>query len=191
MPILWRPIALRVKITAETEHPAFFPFNYQHVLQAVLYNMIRNSSSEHAAFLHKRGYVKDGIDKLFKFFTFSKLSFTPHIIGKGGFQKVRQIEFMFSTCTEKSFRHLILGMFSKGKMRFSLAGQHIGFNIVNAEVLEDPKLSGKEKFTCLSPIAVATQAENDRGQAVPHFLDYMKPSEREHFIENLKKKPGE
>ena len=178
---------MRIRITAETEYPASFPFNYQHALQAALYALIRESSSDYSQFLHEKGYVKDGIDKLFKFFTFSKLKFTPKKRVRNGFQGVKKIEFVFSTIMEKNIRHLILGMFSNGKIRLYLQGQNILFNIMAVDVLDDLKFSGREKFICLSPIAVSTMIQNEKGRMVPHFLNYMIPSERDHFIENLKK----
>ncbi len=178
---------MRIKITAVTEHPAFFPFNYQHALQAALYALIRESSSDYSQFLHGKGYVKDGIDKLFKFFTFSKLRFTPKKRVKNGFQAVKEIEFVFSTIMEKSMKHLILGIFSNRKMRLYLNGQNLIFDIMSVDVLDDFEFSGKEKFICLSPIAVSTMIQNEKGRLVPHFLNYMVPSERRHFIENLKK----
>jgi len=178
---------LRIKIKAQTELPSFFPFNYQQVLQAVLYDFIRKSSSEYASFLHEKGYVKDGINKFFKFFTFSKLIFTPNIIEKKGFSKVRMIEFIFSTTLEKNFKHIILGIFSNHKIRLFLSGKNIVLNIVSVDVLEDPMFTDKEKFICISPIAVSTMKENEKGRRVPHYLDYMNPCERDHFIENVKK----
>ena len=178
---------MRIRITAVTEHPASFPFNYQHPLQAALYALIRESSSDYSQFLHGKGYVKDGIDKLFKFFTFSKLRFVPKKRVKKGFQEVKKIEFVFSTIMEKSMRHLILGIFSNRKMRLTLEGQNIIFDIETVDVLDDVKFSAREKFVCLSPIAVSTMIQNEKGRAVPHFLNYMVPSERKRFVENLKK----
>jgi len=177
---------LRIKISAETNHPAFFPYSYQHALQAALYSLIRESSLTHAAFLHEKGYVKDGIDKLFKFFTFSKLDFTPKTLGKGGFQNVRQVSFTFSTIMEDSLKHLVLGVFSNKQIKLSLGTRAVILNIVSVDVLADPQFSNKETFVCLSPIAASTKIENETGRTVPHFLDYAAPAEREHFILNLK-----
>jgi CRISPR-associated endoribonuclease Cas6 len=178
---------LRIKITAVAEQSASFPFNYQHALQSAIYALIRESSSDYSQFLHGKAYVKDGIGKLYKFFTFSKLNFVPKIPGKLGFQNVKKIEFIFSTIIEKNMQHLILGIFSNKKMKLCLRGQNILFHIEAVDVLEALDFLNHAKFICLSPIAVSTMIRNEKGRLVPHFLNYLEPSEREHFIENIKK----
>ena len=177
---------MRIKITAVTDFPASFPFNYQYPLQAAIYALIRESSSEYSQFLHEKGYVRDGIDRIFKFFTFSKLMFSPKLRGSAGFENVRQIEFIFSTLVEKSLRHMILGIFSDRAMPLWVNHRELKFTITNVDVMEDHEFSGQEKFICLSPIAVSTMMENDKGRRVPHFLNYMVPDERERFAENIK-----
>lgn len=177
---------MRIKITAITDRPASFPFNYQYPLQAAIYALIRESSSEYSKFLHEQGYVKDGINRVFKFFTFSKLKFSPKLCGKTGFENVRQIEFIFSTIVEESLGHMILGIFSDRKMHLRINGKGLNLTIVNVDVLEDLVFSDKEKFICLSPIAVSTMVENDKGRKVPHFLNYMIPRERDRFAESIK-----
>lgn len=177
---------MRIKITATTDRPTLFPFNYQYPLQAAIYGLIRESSSKYSKFLHEQGYVKDGVDRVFKFFTFSKLKFSPKLTGKTGFENVRQIEFIFSTIVEESLRHMILGIFSDREMHLWINGKGVKLTIVNVDVLEDFVFSGKEKFICLSPIAVSTMMENDKGRKVPHFLNYMVPREKDRFAENIK-----
>jgi len=181
-----RLLAVRIKITAATDRPESFPFNYQYPLQSAIYALIRESSSEYSTFLHEQGYVKDGIDRVFKFFTFSKLKFSPKLVGKTGFENVRQIEFVFSTIVEESLRHMILGIFSGRQMHLRINGRGVKLTIVNVDVLEDMVFSAREKFICLSPIAVSTMVENDNGRTVPHFLNYMIPRERDRFAENVK-----
>jgi CRISPR-associated endoribonuclease Cas6 len=183
---LRRHLAVRIKITATTDRPASFPFNYQYPLQAAIYSLIRESSSDYSTFLHEQGYIKDGIDRVFKFFTFSKLKFSPKLRGKTGFDNVRQIEFIFSTIVEESLRHMILGIFSDREMHLRINGKGLKLTIVNVDVLEELVFSGKEKFICLSPIAVSTMIENHKGRRVPHFLNYMVPRERDRFAENIK-----
>lgn len=177
---------MRINITAETEQPAYFPFNYQYILQSTIYALIRESSYEHSRFLHEKGYVRDGINKFFKLFTFSKLKFTPKRQTSQGFEGVHKIDFVFSTSVEKSLRHMILGIFSDRKMTLRLKGRSVTFVVVNVDVQEDLEFSNQAKFICLSPIAVSTMIRNEKGRLVPHFLNYLVPSEREHFIENLK-----
>lgn len=172
---------------AEAKYPAFFPFNYQYVLQSAIYSLIRESSLDHATFLHGKGYVKEGINKLYKFFTFSKLDFTPKIREKNGFQNVRLIRFTFSTIMETNLKHLVLGIFSNRTITLILNKRTIILKILTVDVEKDPDFSTNERFTCLSPVAVSTMMENDKGRIVPHFLDYMNPTERDHFVDNLRK----
>ncbi|CCK79128.1 CRISPR-associated protein, Cas6 family [Desulfobacula toluolica Tol2] len=178
---------LRIKITAITNQPAFFPYNYQYAVHSALYSLIQESSANYSSFLHDKGYVKDGINKLFKLFTFSKLNFSPKNNGNGGFYKVSKIQFVFSTIMEKSMRHLILGIFSNQKMMLNLSGQRHFFDIVNVDIQEDCQFTNTEKFICLSPITVSSIMIKEKGKRVQHFLNYMVPAERDHFVENLKK----
>ena len=177
---------LRIKISAISRAPVFFPYNYHYALHSALYALIEESSRAYSEFLHDKGYVKDGIDKLFKLFTFSKLNFIPKNQGAGGFHGVTGIEFVFSTIMEKSMKHLILGIFSDKKMMLRLNGQSLYFEISNVDMLEDFEFTAEERFVCLSPITVSTIMTNEKGKKVQHFLDYMVPGERDHFVENLK-----
>lgn len=178
---------MRIKISAISREPVFFPYNYHYALHSALYALIQESSSVYSEFLHDKGYVKDGIDKLFKLFTFSKLSFVPKNRRTGGFHGVTGIHFIFSTIMEKSMKHLILGIFSDKKMMLHLNGQNLCFEISNVDMLEDLGFSSNERFICLSPITVSTLMLNEKEKKVQHFLDYMVPGERDHFIGNLKK----
>ena len=177
---------MRIKITARSERPVFFPYNYNYALQSALYALIRESSEAYSEFLHDKGYVKDGINKLFKLFTFSKLNFLPQKRGSEGFHSVREIQFIFSTIIEKSMEHLILGIFSDKTMRLNLNGQNHFFEIINVDMKADTEFKEKQKFICQSPITVSTMILNEDGEKKQHFLNYMLTEEREHFIQNLK-----
>ena len=163
-----------------------FPYNYHYALHSALYALIQESSAGYSEFLHDKGYVKEGINKLFKLFTFSKLNFIPKNQGPGGFRDVMGIQFVFSTIMEKSMKHLILGIFSNKKIILHLDGRNHVFEISNVDMLEDRKFKENEKFVCLSPITVSTIMLNENGKKGQHFLDYMVPEERDHFVENLK-----
>ena len=103
---------MRVKITALTESPATIPFNYNYALHSAIYGLIEKSSGEYSRYLHDKGFINETIKKRFKLFTFSKLFFAPTRIQKNGFNRVKEITFIFFTPIEQSYEHLILGLFS-------------------------------------------------------------------------------
>ncbi len=93
---------MRIKITALSQQPVFFQYNHIYPLHSALYTLMEKSSASYSAFLHDQGYVKEGIDKIFKLFTFSKLRFYLKKQGKGGFYGVKEIQFVFSTILMKN-----------------------------------------------------------------------------------------
>jgi len=178
---------LRVKITALTESPAAIPFNYNYALHSAIYGLIEKSSGEYSKYLHDKGFINETIKKRFKLFTFSKLFFAPTRIQKNGFHQVKEISFIFSTPIEQSYEHLILGLFSDQTFHLNFSGKKINFSVTLVEAMPEPQFDSECKFLCLSPIAVSTQREKENGKLEQHYLDYMNPEEREHFIENIKK----
>ncbi|VEN72988.1 CRISPR-associated endoribonuclease Cas6 [Candidatus Desulfarcum epimagneticum] len=178
---------MRILITAESEKPSFFPYNYQYPLHSALYSLINESSFEYSSFLHDRGYIRDGINKKFKFFTFSKLKFFPTQRSEDGFHNVKKIQFVFASSVNESLKHLVLGIFSNQRIKFSLNGQKSIFDVFNVDIQPEPTFGEHGKFICLSPISVTTVRIDENGKRKQHFLNYMIPEEREHFIENIKK----
>lgn len=178
---------MRIIITAISERPSFFPYNYQYALHSALYSLMNESSVEYSTFLHNDGYIRDGINKKFKFFTFSKLKFFPNKRSKDGFHDVKKIQFTFTSSVDESLKHLVLGIFSNQKIKLMLNGQVSIFDIGNVDIQPEPTFSHREKFMCLSPITVTTVRMGENGRREQHFLNYMLPEERKHFIDNLKK----
>jgi len=178
---------LRVKITALAKHPADIEFNYNYALHSAIYKLIEKSSSEYSQYLHEKGFINEKLKKRFKLFTFSKLFFRPAMIRKNGFSQVREISFIFSTPIEQSYEHLILGLFSDQTIHLNISHKKINFSVTQIEALPEPLFNKDCKFICLSPIAVSTQREKPDTTLEQHYLDYMNPEEREHFIENIKK----
>ena len=178
---------MRVKITALTESPAAIPFNYNYALHSAIYGLIEKSSGEYSIYLHDKGFINETVKKRFKLFTFSKLFFKPTRIQKNGFNQVKEITFIFSTPIEQSYEHLILGLFSDQTFHLNFSGKKINFSVTRVEAMPEPQFDSECKFLCLSPIAVSTQREKENRRLEQHYLDYMNPEEREHFIENIKK----
>ena len=178
---------MRLSITAETRQPVFIPFDYNYALHAAIYRIIQKSSETYSRYLHDKGFANDAVNRRFKLFTFSKLFFTPAKITKTGFSQVRQIRFVFSTPMEKSFEHLVLGLFSDQIMHLNLNGKDMSFSIIQVEALPEPSFKTACRFLCLSPIAVSTRRNTPDGLPEQHFLDYMNPAERDQFIDNIRK----
>ena len=178
---------MRILITAISEQPYFFPYNYQYALHSAIYSLINESSAEYSKFLHDNGYIKDGINKKFKFFTFSKLKFFPKRREKKGFYNVKKIQFIFSSFMDKSLKHLILGIFSNQRIKLNLGGKECCFTLATVDIQPEPIFRKYEKFICLSPIAVTTIKIDENGKRKQHFLNYMIPEEKNHFVENLQK----
>ena len=163
------------------------PFNYNYALHSAIYALIDKSSQEYSQYLHDKGFINKAINRRFKLFTFSKLFFPSAKINKNGFSNVKEISFIFSTPIEQSFEHLILGLFADQTFFLNVAGKKINFAVTQVEAMPEPQFNNKTNFICLSPIAVSTQREKSDGTLEQHYLDYMNPKEREHFIANIKK----
>lgn len=175
---------MRCKITAVTQEPCLIPYNYQYHVKSALYKLFEKSDAKFSDFLHNVGYKYDDQYR-FKHFTFSRLNFFPYHTNKEGFFLVKKISFIFSTAVEKSFEHLMYGIFPDAELLLNF-GKKLQFKIVNVEILEEPYfIDDKQSFVCLSPIVVSTQRIND-GKKGKHFLNYLKDEEKKIWINNLK-----
>ncbi len=177
---------MRLKISTILNQKSFIPFNYNYALHSAIYGLIEKSSKEYSAYLHDQGFIDKKSNKRFKLFTFSKLLCSPCKIIQSGFKDVENISFFFSTPIEKSYEHLVLGVFADQHFFLNLAGKKIKFSITQVESTPPPDFKSQAHFKCLSPIAVSTVRDNSAGEPEKHYLDYMNPKEREHFILNIK-----
>lgn len=174
---------MRIKIIATKTKPTNIPYNYQYVLHAAIYDLIRKSSKEYSKFLHDVGFVEG--ERHIKLFTFSKLFFHSYKITPKGFNFVNQFTFYFSTPIPKSFETFVLGIFSDQKITLNFGEKENVFLIKNVEVLPDIDFHNTMKMKCLSPIVISTN-NSEEFTGKQHFLDYMRPKERILFIENMK-----
>jgi len=178
---------LRLKIRAVSERPLFIPLNYQYPLHSVIYKLIQQSSQKYAEFLHAEGFHVDiNSPKRFKLFTFSQLKVMPYRFTGEGFDGVKTIEFVYSTAAEKSFEHLVYGLFAKQELCFRFGRKTCRFLVQRVESLPEPQFTDSMRFICLSPITVSTKREKADGTGLEvHFLDYLNPAEKSHFCNNL------
>lgn len=65
---------MKIKVTLYSDRNILIPLQYQPLLQAVIYQVLRNSSTNFAHWLHQEGYILDNL-RAFKFFCFSGLIF--------------------------------------------------------------------------------------------------------------------
>jgi CRISPR-associated endoribonuclease Cas6 len=172
---------MRLKIGCETKNRVFIPYNYHYKLHAALYKIMQKSSIEFSKFLHDTGFIDPITNKPMKLFSFSKIFFNSAHRTKNGFENVRSFTFYFSTPIEPSLENLVLGIFSDQNLQLNFQGKNHNFEITKVESLPDPNYSSEMTFTCLSPITTTISTESLKS----HGLDYMKPEERQKFVQNI------
>ncbi len=69
---------MRIKITLSADKSGIIDFNYQHQLQAIIYEFLSKSNPDYSSWLHEQGYVYKN-DKRFKLFVFSGIIFHKQI----------------------------------------------------------------------------------------------------------------
>lgn len=65
---------MRIKITLQASLPGIIDFNYQHQIQAIIYDFLSYSNPDYSAWLHEQGYNYHR-EKRFKLFVFSGIIF--------------------------------------------------------------------------------------------------------------------
>ncbi len=69
---------MRIKITLSADKSGIIDFNYQHQIQAIIYEFLAKSNPDYSSWLHEQGYVCKN-DKRFKLFVFSGITFHKQI----------------------------------------------------------------------------------------------------------------
>jgi len=108
--------------------PGIVDFNYQHQIQAIIYDFLSSSNPDYSSWLHNQGHIYKR-EKSFKLFVFSGIIFhspvkivkgegaTNH---KGGFsfkassQQPFSFSFQIASPVERFIQHLIEGVFQRG-----------------------------------------------------------------------------
>ena len=124
---------MRIKITLSADKSGIIDFNYQHQIQAIIYEFLSKSDRDYSSWLHKQGYVHKK-DKRFKLFVFSGIVFHCPIktirsnssnslnglssLTGFSFKASQIVPFFFSfqiaSPVDKFIQHLIDGMFKEG-----------------------------------------------------------------------------
>ncbi len=115
---------MRIKITLLSEESGIIDFNYQHQIQAVIYEFLAVSDPDYSSWLHEQGYIYKK-DKRFKLFVFSGILFNGPIktvrsdnVSGFSFHASSGNPFTFSfqvaSPVDKFIQHLIDGIFREG-----------------------------------------------------------------------------
>jgi len=139
---------MRLEIILKGKNNFKVPFNYNHILSAIIYNKIADLNFANE--LHS--------SKSFKFFTFSQIYIPKRRIVKDGIiAKDGVISFYISSPNDFLIKSLVDGFLEDLEISF----QNQKLTIQKIEVLKTPEFSSKSEFKTLAPIIVRTKKEID------------------------------
>lgn len=137
---------MRLEIILKGKNNFKVPFNYNHILSAIIYNKIADLNFANE--LHS--------SKSFKFFTFSQIYIPKRRIVKDGIiAKDGVISFYISSPNDFLIKSLVDGFLEDLEIRF----QNQKLTIQKIEALKTPEFSSKSEFKTLAPIIVRTKKE--------------------------------
>lgn len=137
---------MRLKIILKGKNNFKVPFNYNHILSAIIYNKIADLNFANE--LHS--------SKSFKFFTFSQIYIPKRRIVKDGIiAKDGVISFYISSPNDFLIKSLVDGFLEDLEISF----QNQKLTIQKIEALKTPEFSSKSEFKTLAPIIVRTKKE--------------------------------
>lgn len=139
---------MRLEIILKGKNNFKVPFNYNHILSAIIYNKIADLNFTNE--LHS--------SKSFKFFTFSQIYIPKRRIVKDGIiAKDGVISFYISSPNDFLIKSLVDGFLEDLEISF----QNQKLTIQKIEALKTPEFSSKSEFKTLAPIIVRTKKEID------------------------------
>lgn len=139
---------MRLEIILKGKNNFKVPFNYNHILSAIIYNKIADLNFANE--LHS--------SKSFKFFTFSQIYIPKRRIVKDGIiAKNGVISFYISSPNDFLIKSLVDGFLEDSEISF----QNQKLTIQKIEALKTPEFSSKSEFKTLAPIIVRTKKEID------------------------------
>lgn len=139
---------MRLEIILKGKNNFKVPFNYNHILSAIIYNKIADLNFANE--LHS--------SKSFKFFTFSQIYIPKRRIVKDGIiAKDGVISFYISSPNDFLIKSLVDGFLEDLEINF----QNQKLTIQKIEALKTPEFSSKSEFKTLAPIIVRTKKEID------------------------------
>lgn len=139
---------MRLEIILKGKNNFKVPFNYNHILSAIIYNKIADLNFANE--LHS--------SKSFKFFTFSQIYIPKRRIVKDGIiAKDGVISFYISSPNDFLIKSLVDGFLEDLEISF----QNQKLTIQKIEALKTPEFSSRSEFKTLAPIIVRTKKEID------------------------------
>ena len=139
---------MRLEIILKGKNNFKVPFNYNHILSAIIYNKIADLNFANE--LHS--------SKSFKFFTFSQIYIPKRRVVKDGIiAKDGVISFYISSPNDFLIKSLVDGFLEDLEISF----QNQKLTIQKIEALKTPEFSSKSEFKTLAPIIVRTKKEID------------------------------
>lgn len=140
---------MRLKISlSSTKANYLIPFNYNHILSAIIYRKI--ADLDLAAKLH---FSKD-----FKFFTFSQIYFSDwKRIKQGIISKDGKFSFYISSPNDNLIKSLVEGHLENTEVDF----KGTKLLVEQIELLKKPKFKEKMKMKTMSPVSASIKREVD------------------------------
>ncbi|MBD3226453.1 MAG: CRISPR-associated endoribonuclease Cas6 [Caldithrix sp.] len=154
--------------------PFILSYNYQPHVQAFIYKAIAHAEQKYAAKLHDLGYWHPRDGKRYKLFVFSDLLLGKRQPVKDGLKVYNaHITLLISSAMPLFLEALVNGVFHSHHI--TLGKNH--FIMDQFETLPEPAFRSEMQFTCLSPLTLSTQIqENGRLK-----LHYIRPQETRSF----------
>lgn len=139
---------MRLKINLKAKKNFKIPFNYNHILSAIIYNKI--ADMDLAQKLHD--------SNSFKFFNFSQINVPNRKIDKEGIHSLDgNIHFLLSSPDNNLLKSLVDGFVDDSEVKFLNESLHVE----KIEALKTPNFATKSEFKTLSPIIIRLKEKND------------------------------
>ncbi len=167
------------KLTISSSKEIVLPFQYNHIIQALLYNFINDK--EYSNFIHNKGYTYN--NRSFKLFCFSNILTKPIKIDKQAKKFVFPEEISICiSCVDSEFLKYIFQSFavSEKELRLSNNQAHIS-NVFFRQDIQNYEEEMEVKT--LSPITVYSTLFSTDGKKKTYYYN---PNEDE-FSENIRK----
>jgi CRISPR-associated endoribonuclease Cas6 len=162
----------------EKQKPIILPINYNHLLQAAIYN---NISQELSVFLHEKGFLYG--KRTFKLFTFSRI-FGNYEIKQDKIYFNNGINIYISSPIERFIKELANTFLKKG---FLFLGKN-KLKIINLSFPQEPEISSKIKIKMFSPVTVYSTLISPNGNKKTYYYSPYEVEFSKLIDENAKKK---
>ncbi|SMO80769.1 CRISPR-associated protein, Cas6 family [Saccharicrinis carchari] len=165
---------MRLKITLNrTSRQRMLPMDYQYLISAWIYKVLKQADKDFASFLHEKGYGLSDT-KLYKLFCFSRLDFGKPKMWKERklFEiKEQEITLQISFDVSEAATHFIKGLFMSQEFYLGDRFNGIDFKVTSVEALAEPEFSETMHYRLQTPWVVSYKPEGRK------YAQYLKPNE--------------